>query len=375
MPVSTSDTLQTAPFSVANSVPKLGYLPALDGLRAVAVGMVMMVHAHFQLGQNGQIGVAIFFALSGFLITTLLLEEFEASGSISMKGFYIRRTFRLFPALYIMLAIVVLYAITVASPDLRPQILGEALPASLYVYNIASLWGWQTGTVILGHTWSLAVEEQFYVLWPWILYLALRGKGLKNLTIGLTSFIFVMLMLRYFNALPTAVGLIFQESIFAGCLLALLRWQGFLQKRIPELITLLILVLLIFVGIFPIDFPFSIFNLSGIAALILIYGTLKSPYGFTARLLSRTWLVSVGKVSYALYLWHLPIFRWFGLHSPFPPPVSFVLKFVVTFLVAYASWKLVEKYALAQGRRLSKLYSSDTIQSNTGDSLLSSRSS
>jgi peptidoglycan/LPS O-acetylase OafA/YrhL len=349
-------------FSIPTTKPKLGYIPALNGLRAIAVVMVMMVHAHFQLGQNGQIGVAIFFALSGFLITTLLLEEFEASGSVDMKGFYIRRTFRLFPALYIMLAFVVLYAILLASADLRPQILGEALPASLYVYNIASLWGWNTGTVILGHTWSLAVEEQFYVLWPWVLYLALRIDGLRGLTIGLATFLLAMLVLRYFNTLPLAVGLIFQESIFAGCLLALLRWQSLLPKRIPESITLIILLALLFAAILPFDFPLPIFNASGIVSLVIIYAATNRQSGITTRLLSHPLLVSIGKVSYALYLWHLPIFRWFSWHSPFPSPVSFVLKIIVTFLVAYASWHLVEKYAIARGRHLSKNYAAANVK-------------
>jgi peptidoglycan/LPS O-acetylase OafA/YrhL len=332
----------------------MGYIPALDGLRAIAVGLVMLVHAHFSLGQNGQLGVAIFFALSGFLITTLLLEEFQANRSVSMTGFYIRRTFRLFPALYSMLAVVVFYAMFIATPGLRSQIVAEALPASLYVYNIASLWGWQTTTVMLGHTWSLAVEEQFYLLWPWVLLLALRTRNLKGLTWFLAAFISAMMILRFFDLLPVIVGLIFQESIFAGCLLALMRWQGLLPKRIPEPVILSSLILLLTVGIFPIEFPFPIFNLGGIVALVLIYGVVNQSGGFSGKMLKHPWLVSVGKVSYALYLWHLPIFRWFKFHSPFTPQVSFLLKFIMTFAVAYASWYLIERYAIAQGRKMSK---------------------
>lgn len=313
----------------------------------------MLVHAHFQLGQNGQLGVAVFFALSGFLITTLLLEEFAQSHAISIKGFYIRRTFRLFPALYVMLAILVLYAMLFASDALRPQILAEALPASLYVYNIASLWGWQAGTVIFGHTWSLAVEEQFYILWPWILLLALQKNKLRLLTMLLAFFITGMLALRFLDALPEVMGLIFQESIFLGCLLALLRWQGLLPKQLPSSLLFVCMAVLLAIGVLPVTIPFSIFNWGGLISLILIYGVVSHQKGWLAKWLSHRWLVFIGKISYALYLWHLPIFRMFGFHSTLPPVATFVLKFAVTFVVAYLSWHFLEKHAIAKGRQLS----------------------
>src|SRR5688572_31370589 len=95
----------------AQQSPSLGYVPALDGLRAIAVILVMLTHANFQLGENGILGVDIFFALSGFLITTLLIEENFRRGHISLFGFYTRRAFRLFPALYIILVLILLYAL------------------------------------------------------------------------------------------------------------------------------------------------------------------------------------------------------------------------------------------------------------------------
>ena len=145
-------------------VPNIGYNASLDGLRAVAVILVLMVHANFRLGLNGQLGVSVFFALSGFLISTLLLEEFQKFGDISFKGFYIRRTMRLFPALYLLLLFVLGYTYFFRTGIEQKMIYQDLMASALYVYNIAWYWGWCTKEILLYHTWSLGVEEQFYLL-------------------------------------------------------------------------------------------------------------------------------------------------------------------------------------------------------------------
>ena len=158
-------------------VNKIGYLPALDGLRAIAIILVMLTHANFQLGANGILGVDMFFALSGFLITTLLLEENESNTKISLAGFYVRRAFRLFPALYIMLFVIFCYALFFTSTVTEKIIIfSEIKAAGLYLYNISWNWGWATEGLLLAHTWSLAVEEQFYLLWPLIFIIVLKLK-------------------------------------------------------------------------------------------------------------------------------------------------------------------------------------------------------
>jgi peptidoglycan/LPS O-acetylase OafA/YrhL len=175
-------------------IPKLGYVPALDGLRAIAVTMVMFLHAHFFLGHNGAIGVDIFFTLSGFLITTLLLEEFYKKGTIDILSFYFRRTLRLFPALYLMLIVVLIYALTTTNSEDKNSLYKEITASALYINNLVYGIGWWKGyaPIALGHTWSLAVEEQFYLVWPCILFLLVNYFGIKWLK-------FVLIILFFAN--------------------------------------------------------------------------------------------------------------------------------------------------------------------------------
>ena len=116
-----------------NNFNPLKYQPALDGIRALAITLVMFAHANFQLFKNGGIGVSVFFALSGFLITTLLLEEFNTNNNISLKGFYVRRTMRLFPALYVLLIFVFIYSTFFRIPSDQKMINYEILSSALYV--------------------------------------------------------------------------------------------------------------------------------------------------------------------------------------------------------------------------------------------------
>lgn len=147
-------------FSKINSAganASLGYVPALDGLRAIAVTMVMFLHAHFFLGKNGAIGVDIFFTLSGFLITTLLLEEFQKKGTIEILSFYFRRTLRLFPALYLMLLFVLIYALITNNVEDKHSLFKEITASALYINNVVYGIGWWKGyaPIALAHTWSL----------------------------------------------------------------------------------------------------------------------------------------------------------------------------------------------------------------------------
>jgi len=165
---------------------RLGHRPGLDGLRGVAVALVIAAHActgvfpsHRPLAEGvlrggGIVGVQLFFVLSGFLITRLLLEELDASGSIRLGAFYGRRVRRLLPALVALCVIYVAVAWIAGRPNSPAA--GSAITALLYVENFAR-WvpidqdGW------LGHTWSLAVEEQFYLAWPALLAVGVRFGG------------------------------------------------------------------------------------------------------------------------------------------------------------------------------------------------------
>jgi peptidoglycan/LPS O-acetylase OafA/YrhL len=360
----------------SNSVSKLGYIPALDGLRALAVSMVMFLHAHFFLGQNGYIGVDVFFTLSGFLITTLLLEEYQNKGKIEIVPFYFRRTLRLFPALYVMLFFVLIYTLISNDVAEKSSLFKEVTASALYINNFIYGIGWwkNYAPIALGHTWSLAVEEQFYLVWPCLLLLVLKFGGIKYLRIGLLSLFTLLLINKLFDfyKLDTVLSL----GLVFGCLVAVLRFDGKLSLNIPQpLIILSILFLLIF-GLFPIPKVFNGFGNSRIVdlvieivSLIIILGLADSKNeGIPKRILGSNFFVYIGKISYSLYLWHKPVFVWFqklALIYHWPPSLAFILKFVATFLIAILSWELIEKNIVQWGRTFLKKRQAEVI-SNYG---------
>lgn len=335
---------------------KLGYVKSLDGLRAIAVFMVMLLHAHFQFGKNGTMGVDIFFALSGFLITTLLLEENAYKNTINLRSFYIRRTFRLFPALYVIIFFVLIYTLFFAATTIKETIYNEILSSSLYLYNISWAWGWGEDNIILGHTWSLAVEEQFYLIWPILIVLFLRYLNIIKLICFLILFIPFIWILKY-NHFSSIFSSLFHESLFIGCLGALFRWVGKFPNNFSNRIMLFSFILLLIIGVFPINIYQTLFENNGrcivaIMTVFIIIGLVNKPNSLLGKILSLPFMIYIGKISYALYLWHVPVFRWFLWHSTLPPYLNFILKFIVTFIIASISLVMIEKRAMAFGRSL-----------------------
>jgi peptidoglycan/LPS O-acetylase OafA/YrhL len=165
------------------------YLPGLDGLRAIAVGVVVAFHLGLGWASGGLLGVGIFFTLSGYLITDILVGQWRARGRVKLKDFWIRRARRLLPALFVVLGVVAAWA-AVADPGALASLRGDTVAAALYVSNWwfiardASYFARFGPPSPLGHLWSLAVEEQFYLAWPWIV---LAGGMLLTRTLKLSS--------------------------------------------------------------------------------------------------------------------------------------------------------------------------------------------
>lgn len=351
---------------------RLGYLPALDGVRGVAILSVLGFHL---IGRpaGGFLGVHVFFVLSGFLITTLLLEEWDARGGISLRHFYYRRALRLLPALAVALigfAIIAatLLAIGHAPPSLTARGAEKGvLFGALYVSNIAQAAGTSLPGSI-GHLWSLATEEQFYVLWPVCLVAALRlGLSRRAIGAGLVTLIAVVAAHRLEM---TIRGVPQQRIYFApdgsfdllliGCLAGVIltsagdqalaavrracRW-GWLPSAAVVAAAILVSQ--------PTDRAVYewLLPLFGIAVALLLLVPVLDARSLLARVLSLGPLVYVGQISYGIYLWH-QIINGVPLNVSFAAGYGrFALVTAITIALASASYHLVERPFLRRKRR------------------------
>ena len=322
---------------------RLGYRPALDGLRAIAVLMVMGYHFGVPgLVGGGHTGVTIFFALSGFLITSLLLEERRERGHIDLLAFYGRRARRLLPALCALVAVVlVLAAGRRQLDDVAPQ----ALAVLLYLGNWA-----QHGDPIsldhLSHTWSLGVEEQFYLVWPLVIVVAARARHTAAVVAAVA--VIATVSLRFAGAELAALERSV-DALMLGCLLAFATALG--RVRVPGWAGYVGALLLAACMLVPYSGALGSWSLLvvGLATVALVGAIVADEPPRVARLLSVAPLVFIGRISYGLYLWHFavgwelwPALSAAGWHWL---PTALVLS-MATFGLALLSWRYVETPAL-----------------------------
>lgn len=364
-----------APVPASHTQPafRLGYQRSLNGIRGLAIILVVIVHTFEHLpGCLGFMAVDVFFVLSGFLITCLLIEEWEQSGKISLSAFYMRRALRLLPALLVLLVVFVIFNAFVHKGDEFRLDLAEARAVLFYYMNWTLAFEW-TRSMLLRHAWSLSVEEQFYLLWPPLLLLMLRRKdrlSVLNFTLlGVScswSCRLLLLALNdwYTDSIRMMCGLDTRaDALLIGCATAIVVSSGLpakwgWTKRALRIAVMVSVPALIIIGL-RFDTGRKWMYLIGwlmisLFAALVILGLMTDTAGWVQRALETRWLVYVGTISYSLYLWHFPILR--GLKN-YGLPLSKVATLGIggSIVMALASYYFIERPFLRLKIRFQKV--------------------
>ncbi|RNL60442.1 acyltransferase [Nocardioides marmoriginsengisoli] len=339
------------------------YRPELDGIRAFAVLAVIAFHAALKPATGGWLGVDIFFVLSGYLITLVLVREHDRSGAVSLRDFWVRRLLRLYPALLVMLVLGAFFYGTLGDGGTFVGYLKTAAGAGLYVENL--LWG-LGGSELghLGHTWSLAVEMQFYLVWPLVVgWLLLRRSRATAWVVGgiLVSYaLFVLQSAPEADRFPMAYYVPWTRAfeLLLGALVALVlaarpardpdapavrRWTGWLIGGAFGVLLLAGWTFSIYTDQRSIIWQSPAAALLTVALLVHLDGVRTSGVG---ALLSWAPLVWIGKVSYGAYLFHYPVIMVLMKHTDLGARLLFVVGTAITLAISALSWQYVERPAL-----------------------------
>src|SRR6266508_969143 len=343
---------------------RIAYQPALDGLRAMAILTIMLYHGEVSWPRGGYLSVDLFFVLSGYLITTLLLAEWEARATIDLKRFWSGRARRLLPALFLMLGGIAAYAALLAPATGLARMRGDALATLLYVANWRfafthlSYFEQFGDSSPLTHMWTLGIEEQYYLLWPLLLIAGLRlARGrLRPLLVGtllaLCASALTMAALyrpgvdpsRLYYGTDTRA----QALLFGGALAVVLAmWD---HRPLPRALVQVAAVVgfggfLAMLLLIPDTVRWMYlggFTMAA-AACGLTVMVAAQPGGWVRRIFSPPPLPAIGRISYGLYLWHWPLFVAISpervhLHGAW----LLALRMAATFVAAILSYRLVE---------------------------------
>lgn len=326
------------------------YRADIDGLRAVAILLVVGFHAFPEAIPGGFIGVDVFFVISGYLITGIISQEMK-SGAWGLMSFYARRILRLFPALVLVLFLILLAGWYCLLAHEYKQLGKHVALGSVFLSNFG-LW-FESGyfdklseAKPLLHLWSLAIEEQFYIVWPFILMLIIRFNvralmWVSVLAVASFLFSFWTVSTDQTQAFYSPVSRAWE--LLAGALLALS--PSIQPTKASASLRAVFLVLLVGAALLltrKIPFPGGVALLPVLGAVVLI--SVPAQHDLTERILSHPWLVALGKVSYPLYLWHWPLLSFAFIFESGNPSVALrtmlVLVSLLLAVITYRFWEL-----------------------------------
>lgn len=340
-------------------------IPSLDGLRAISIGLVLALHMSDSTNfvpyswvepfNPGHTGVWVFFVISGFLITSLLLNELRTTGRIDLKEFYFRRTLRIFPPMYAYIAVLAVLS-SLAVIELQAGDLLRALTYTVNYHNVGGSW-------FVAHLWSLSVEEQFYLLWPAVLCFGGRQKAMKAaLAVVLGAPVIRFLLWVAVPEYRINIGHTFEtvaDALAMGCLLAGFRdelWQRGWYRR---LLTSRWFALMPFfaAGMYMLYVRprFSVLiaePLGNLAVALCIDWAVRFPERAVGRFLNWRPLIAVGVLSYSLYVWQQLFLQQY--RQPGQWWATFPVSLLLALITAVASYFLIEQPALRLRHLLSR---------------------
>lgn len=330
------------------------YRPEIDGLRAVAVLSVILFHAGVSALQGGFIGVDIFYVISGFLITKIIVTALSKD-HFSFPAFYLRRIKRLLPAAIVMILLTMLFGFFILTPEQYELLAKSAIYSNLFMANVwfmntSGYFDQSTLVSPLAHMWSLSVEEQFYLIFPPTLYLAHYVRGINGIT-------FIVCIITCVS-LIASIMLSGSYPNFSFYMLATRAWElglGALVVLLPAgrlvdrgLLTSALGLVFILTSLIFIDhndvFPGYMALMPTIGACLIIIGLTKFN-NLIGKVLSTAPFLIIGKSSYSAYLWHWPIIVYYRIYIGDRDfgALEVIMLIFTSFCAGYLSWKLVEE--------------------------------
>lgn len=332
-------------------------IKSLDGLRTISILLVLISHSINAFGYNdplvlGNLGVRIFFVVSGFLITGLLLREFTANNSINLTNFYFRRTLRIFPPFYTFL--IWMFLLTVSGWLEIP--LKGFIPAFTYTSNYL-----QTGNWTLAHTWSLSVEEQFYLLWPGVLLLFGKRRAFYILCLIVVLSPFIRILSYHLISPDEPIWLddgfhANMDSLAFGCLLAFMRTRlhtyNYYLRLINSSFVIVFLIPIIIVanmqGQHPHLYDGLCITVMNLLIAFIIDWAVTNHRNMAGRLLNSSPLTTIGVMSYSIYLWQQPFLSRNSIRTP----IQFSIRITGIIIMSVFSYLIVERASFEIRKKL-----------------------